>query len=264
MRPEGKPPAMVRVEAAGGVATVTMLDSSRRNVLSPDMVAGLLDAYDHIEADATVRAVVLAAEGRAFCAGAELAVLESSAAGDPAGVELVYRAFLRVRESPLPTIGVINGPAVGAGLNLALACDLRLATPRARFDSRFLTLRLIPGGGHTWMLERAVGQQVATAMVVFGETLDADAAVASGLVYQVLPDDASALAEAQRLASNLAEVERDFTVALTSIVRRSPRLPSHEDALDLERYTQRWSTSRPSFLDGVSAMRAAVENRTSS
>jgi len=249
----------VRLSVAEGVATVVLADPKRRNVLSSAMVSGLVAAYDVAEADESVRVVVLMAEGPAFCAGAELAVLEESAAGDPSGVEMVYRGFLRVVESPLPTIGVINGAAVGAGLNLALACDLRLATPAARFDSRFLTLRLIPGGGHTWLLERSVGQQAATAMVLFGDVIDAPEAQRVGLVHRLLPDLESAAAEAYRLASNLGGVERAFAVALTSVARRSPRLPSHADALDLERYAQRWSTSRSDFLEGVSSLRASVE-----
>lgn len=249
----------VRVTVTDGVATIVLADPKRRNVLSPAMVSGIIAAYDAAEADESVRVVMLTAEGTAFCAGAELAVLEESAAGDSSGVEMVYRGFLRVVESPLPTICVINGAAVGAGLNLALACDLRLATPAARFDSRFLTLRLVPGGGHTWLLERSVGQQAATAMVVFGDVVDAPEAQRIGLVHRLLPDAESALAEAHRLAANVAGVERAFAVALTSVARRSPRLPAHADALDLERYAQRWSTSRPDFLEGVGSLRAAVE-----
>ena len=80
----------------------------------------------------------------------------------------IYEGFLRVLRSPLPTIAAVNGPAVGAGMNLALACDVRLAGASARFDTRFVKIGLHPGGGHVWMLERAVGPQAAAAMVLFG------------------------------------------------------------------------------------------------
>src|SRR4029077_10230195 len=84
----------------------------------------------------------------------------------------VYDAFLRVLRSSLPTIAAVDGPAVGAGFNLALACDLRVVGPRARFDSRFLRIGLHPGGGHLWMLERAVGPQAAAAIVLFAQAID--------------------------------------------------------------------------------------------
>ena len=99
--------------------------------------------------------VVLTGAGKAFCAGAELSVLRAAADGDFDSVRPVYEGFLRVLRSPLPTIAAVNGPAVGAGFNLALACDVRLAGRHAIFDTRFTQLRLHPGGGHTWLLARA-------------------------------------------------------------------------------------------------------------
>src|SRR5262249_48223735 len=149
----------VSVESRDGYAIVTMDDPARRNVLSSAMVGALSAAYDELEAAGDVRVVVLTGAGRSFCAGAELDVLEQSSSGDFSGVENVYRGFLKVAGSPLPTIAVVNGPAVGAGLNLAMACDLRLVVRGAVFDSRFLALHLAPGGGHTWLLERLVGKE---------------------------------------------------------------------------------------------------------
>jgi enoyl-CoA hydratase len=239
-----------------------MTDPARRNVLAPDMVEQLVAAFDAAESDGETRCVVLVGEGPAFCAGAELAVLEASASGDFSGIEDVYRGFLRVLASPLPTIAVVNGPAVGAGLNLALACDLRLATPEAVFDSRFMKLRLIPGGGHTWLLERSVGRETATAMVVFGLRLSAADAVSAGLVWSIHDSLDEATTAAITLGAGLENVGADFVSALAQLTRTAPTLPTHAAALDLERYTQRWSTSRPEFLDGVRRMRNAVESRS--
>ena len=89
--------------------------------------------------------------------------------GERRQVASIYEGFLRVLRSSLPTVAAVNGPAVGAGMNLALACDVRIAGTSARFDARFLKIGLHPGGGHTWMLERAVGPQAAAAIVLFGE-----------------------------------------------------------------------------------------------
>jgi enoyl-CoA hydratase len=253
------PSPKVTLSVSHGVGVVTMTDQAHRNVLSPTMVEQLCGAIDAAESDDSVRCIVLASDGPAFCAGAELSVLESSARGDFAGIENVYRGFLRVLEAELPTIAVINGPAVGAGLNLALACDLRVATPDARFDSRFQQLRLIPGGGHTWMLERAVGRETAAAMTVFGERLTAHQAESVGLVWQICDTQPSALATAIELGARLASAGPGFARTLARVARAAPTLTTHGAALDLERYAQRWSTTQPEFLDGVQRMRAAVE-----
>jgi enoyl-CoA hydratase len=252
---------LVSLRISDGVAHVTLDDPARRNVLSPPMVSGLVDAYQAAERDGTVNCVVLSARGKAFCAGAELAVLEAAAGGDFAGVEDVYRGFLRVAESPLPAIAVVDGPAVGAGFNLALACDLRIASTGARFDARFAALRLLPGGGHAWLLHQAVGRQAATAITLFGERLDAAAAQAAGLVWRVYDDPAQAAEAALALAARLRGQEREYVTALTGLVREAGAQPSHGHAVDQERNLQRWSATRPAFLDGVRAMRAAVDQR---
>jgi len=251
----------VSVRAVGCVTVVTMTDPARRNVLARRMVQELVAAFDEAEADGVTRCVVLAGEGTAFCAGAELSALEASASGDFSGVEDVYRGFLRVLSSTLATIAVVNGPAVGAGLNLALACDLRLATHQASFDSRFAKLRLIPGGGHSWLLERAVGRETAVAMTVFGERLDAAAAAAAGLVWRLYDTAEGATSAAVELGGRLQGQDPQFVAALTHLARTAPARSSHAEALDVERYMQRWSTSRPGFLDGVRRMRDAVEAR---
>ena len=149
---------LVDLDISDGVAHIVLDDPERRNVLSPPMVQEIADAYDAAERDGKVNCAVLSARGKAFCAGAELAVLEAAASGDFSGVENVYRGFLRVAGSPLPTIAVIDCPAVGAGFNLALACDLRIASAGAHFDARFTALRLLPGGGHVWLLPARVPQ----------------------------------------------------------------------------------------------------------
>jgi enoyl-CoA hydratase len=254
------PGRRVGLHRDGAVTIVTMQDPTRRNVLTPGMVEGLVAAFDDLESDGETCCVVLVAEGPAFCAGAELGVLEASASGDFSGIEDVYRGFLRVLESPLPTIAVVNGPAVGAGLNLALACDLRLAGPDALFDSRFMRLRLIPGGGHSWLLERSVGREVAAAMVLFGARLSAEEAERAGLVWKTYESAEAATADAVKLASGLAAAGPGFARTLTQIARTAPTLPTHASALELERYTQRWSTTQPEFLAGVRRMREAVES----
>jgi len=254
---------LVDLRVDDGVAQVVLDDPARRNVLSPPLVQGLVDAYDAAERDRRVNCVVLSARGKAFCAGAELAVLEAAAGGDHAGVEDVYRGFLRVARSPLPTIAVVDGPAVGAGFNLALACDLRIASAGALFDARFATLRLLPGGGHAWLLEQAAGRQAATAITLFGERLDAPAAQAAGLVWRVYPAPDDAAEAALALAGRLRGLDREFVTSLAGLLRGAGRQAGHQAAVEHERFLQRWSASQPAFLAGVRAMRAAVDQHRS-
>src|SRR5690606_24161884 len=133
----------------------------------------------------TVGAVVVTGAPPAFCAGANLGNL-AEADGDSLG--RIYEGFLRIARSPLPTLAAVNGAAVGAGMNLALGCDVRLAARRAKFDTRFLQLGIHPGGGHTWMLRRIAGPQTAAATVLFGDVLDGAEAERIGLVHRVVDD----------------------------------------------------------------------------
>ncbi len=168
------------------------------------MVDEIVAAFDAFEASPDVRAVVVTGAAPAFCAGADLSHLGGAGgAGDGgarAGLRRIYEGFLRVSRCSLPTIAAVNGAAVGAGMNLALACDVRLAGASARFDTRFLQLGIHPGGGHTWMLERAVGPQAAAATVLFGEVLTAADAERVGLVWRTVPDE-----ELADVARSLAE-----------------------------------------------------------
>src|SRR5687768_17662869 len=164
------------------------------------MVHEIVAAFDDLEQRADVGAVVVTGAPPAFCAGADLGHLGESR---ESGLRDIYEGFLRVGRSSLPTVAAVNGAAVGAGMNLALCCDVRLAAERARFDTRFLQLGLHPGGGHTWMLQRIVGPQTARAMVVFGEILDGRAAERVGLVWRCVPDD-ELLGAAVELAAKAA------------------------------------------------------------
>ena len=183
----------VSVEQHEGVAVVTLTDIARRNAMTAPMVDEIVATFDTLESDGTTHAVVLTGAAPAFCSGADVSSLGALAQAERdeerRSVTSIYEGFLRVLRSPLPTIAAVNGPAVGAGMNLALACDVRVAGVSARFDTRFLKIGLHPGGGHTWMLERAVGPQAAAAMVLFGVTIDGPRAVEIGLAWTCHADD---------------------------------------------------------------------------
>src|SRR3989337_854211 len=163
---------LVLTEVADGVGTLTLTNPDERNTMTAPMVAGIVAAMEAFEADESVGAVVVTGTPPAFCAGANLGNLREA---DGSSLGNIYEGFLRIARSPLPTIAAVNGAAVGAGMNLALGCDVRLAARRAKFDTRFLQIGLHPGGGHTWMFRRIAGPQAAMAAVLFGEVLDGEA-----------------------------------------------------------------------------------------
>jgi len=247
----------VTLSRHGGVALLTLNLPQRRNVLSASLVRAVGARFDEVEGDESVRCVVITGAGTAFCAGAELSVLRASADGDFDSVREVYDGFLRVLRSPLPTIAAVNGPAVGAGFNLALACDVRLAGRSAVFDTRFSKLRLHPGGGHTWLLARVVGQQQATMACLFGEIWNAERAKEVGLAADVHADE-TLLEAAIALGRRLDDQEGVFVRALTDTLRRSLVTPTHAEALAHETAAQQASTMRPAFKEGVAAIEAAV------
>lgn len=193
-------------ELTDGVRLLTLTDPERRNALGRQMSAELTAHCQHLRTDASVRALVVTGEGSAFCAGADLPGLF----GEPDrpvtevhdDLQDYYALFLAVRALPCPTIAAVGGPAVGAGLNLAMACDLRVAGPAAAFGATFAKIGLHPGGGATWFLVQALGPGRALRTLLLGETIDADRAIAWGLADGPEPDPVgAAIALATRFAA---------------------------------------------------------------
>ena len=245
------------VADAEGVVVVTVSDPEKRNALTLPMITELIAAFDRLETDASVGAVVITGAPPAFCAGADLSHLGSAPSGD--GLRGIYEGFLRVGRSPIPTIAAVNGAAVGAGVNLALCCDLRLAARRAKFDTRFLQLGLHPGGGHTWMMRRAVGPQATAATVLFGEVLDGADAERAGLVWRCVDDDQlvpTAIALAARAAASPALARR-----VKATIADMADVDSHDAAVDVELEAQLWSMAQPEFAARLAAMRDRISSR---
>ena len=250
----------VVVTRYGGVALLVLNVPGQRNALSVPLVAAIGSALDVLESDGVTQCLVVTGAGRSFCAGAELSSLRAAADGEFGQVTEVYDGFLRFLHSPLATIAAVNGAAVGAGFNLALACDVRLAGQHALFDSRFAQLRIHPGGGHAWMLTRAVGQQQAMLACLFGEVWNASAALAAGLVAGVYDDD-ELVSAAIALGRRLEDQEPAFTRRLLSTLRQAVATAAHADALASETDAQRWSVTRPAFRDGLRAIEEQIGRR---
>lgn len=247
----------VETEVHDGVVVVRLNDPERRNVLRADLVDELVAAFAWLEAEGETKAVVITGTGPAFCAGADLTDL-----GDAReeGLRHIYEGFLRVGRSPLPTIAAVNGPAVGAGMNLALVCDVRIAARSARFDTRFLQLGIHPGGGHTWMLQRIIGYQGAAATVLFGDILDGADAERVGLAWRCVPDD-ELLPVCLQLAGRAAAAPRDLVRRTKETLADVAPLTEHDAAVERELHTQLWSMDQPEFTELLAKMQRRISGR---
>ncbi len=196
-----------------GVVTLTLNRPEMRNPISDiDVVEGLLAALDRLERDPTARAAILTGAGSAFSAGGNLKAMKPGSGGlngkSPTETRLNYkqgiqRLPLAFAALEVPIIAAVNGPAIGAGLDLACMCDLRVAGASAKFAESFVKLGIIPGDGGAWLLQRVVGWSKAAEMTLTGDTIDAAAALSCGLISQVVPDE-DLLAAAHQLAARIA------------------------------------------------------------
>lgn len=249
--------SLVVVSRSDGVATLTLNNPAERNTLTAAMVAEIVAAMDDIEGDPSIGAIVVTGAPPAFCAGANLGNL---AEADETSLGDIYEGFLRIARSALPTLAAVNGAAVGAGMNLALGCDVRLAARRAKFDTRFLQIGLHPGGGHTWMLRRIAGPQVAMAAVVFGEVMDGEEAARLGVVHRVVDDD-QLLDAAQAMAARAASAPRDLALEAKKTIQAMADVDTHPAAVKRELDPQLWSTRQPWFAERLAALQARISTK---
>lgn len=244
--------AEVNLERADGVATLILDAPDRRNALTLSMARELAAACDEIDADASVGAVVVRGSGGYFCAGGDRQTL-AEAGRDPAapeaweGIGDVYRSFARVGELEPPTIAAIRGGAVGAGVNLAFATDLRVVANDAKIISGFLPIGLHPGGGHGVLLGRTGIREAAAAMALFGERIDGARAAELGLAWAAVEDDEVEAKAAELAAAPAADPELARRVAKSLRAQLGPPALPWPVALDMERASQMWSMRRKSL-----------------
>lgn len=251
--------SLVLLSVLDGVATLTLNNPGERNTLTAPMVNEISAAMDRIESDASIGALIVTGTAPAFCAGANLGNLQESS-GESLG--RIYEGFLRIARSPLPTLAAVNGAAVGAGMNLALGCDVRIAGRSAKFDTRFLQIGIHPGGGHTWMLRRIAGPQTAMAAVVFGEIMDGAEAERTGVVHRCVADD-ELMATAQAMAARAASAPRELVIETKKTVQAMADIDNHPEAVDRELTPQLWSTRQPWFAERIAALQKKISSKKS-
>src|ERR1700721_2798510 len=205
--------------ASAGVALVTLNLPQVRNAMTTELTSAWVTAMDKIAGDRSLRAVVVAGEGSAFCSGADLSWLDQGSLSDNTPDRLrdkmlpFYRAWLAPQQIPVPVVAAVNGPAVGAGLCLALACDLRYASPSATFSAPFTQLGTHGGMAVSWLLPEAVGMPRARERLYTGRGVPAEEAVAWGLASEVAEDVVGRALEIAETVARAAPIATRLTKA---------------------------------------------------
>lgn len=251
-------PAHLRIDRpSDGVVVLTLDNPDQRNAMSEAMTASWVAAVDELAADRSVRAVVVTGAGSAFCSGGNTGWISSEpdASVDDLRTRMIafYRAWLSIRRLEVPTIAAVNGPAIGAGLCLALACDLRYAAGSARLGAPFVRLGMHAGMAATYLLPNVVGEAHARDLLLTGRTVDAEEALRLGLVSRVLPDEEfhkGVLEVATGIAGTAPVASRLTTVAL-----RGGGHTDFETALQWEALAQPVTLATADLHEGIAAAR---------
>ncbi|MGQ4807978.1 1,2-epoxyphenylacetyl-CoA isomerase [Candidatus Entotheonellaceae bacterium PAL068K] len=251
----------VLYDKRGEVATLTLNRPATLNAMNEAMLAEFERLLLQIEADSEVRAVVLTGAGRGFCSGGDqkrdrhtegqTKFFDADFGGQV--VERLNRCILRLQRLPKPVIGCINGVAAGAGCNLALATDLRIASDAARFGQVFSRVGLVPDGGGTYFLPRLVGTAKALELIMLANIIEAQEALRIGLVNRVVPAD-QLHAETRQLAERLAQgPTMAYGLAKTGIYQSLDM--TLEDVLNMEARNQAVVGRSQDRQEGMAAFR---------
>lgn len=243
-----------------GVVLLRLDVPERRNAMTEELTAAWGAALPPLAADPTLRCLVVTGEGPAFCAGGDLSWLEESGAMTPdrlrARMLPFYRTWLAIRDLEVPTVAIINGAAVGAGLALALACDLRYAAPGAKLSMPFTSLGIHAGMASTWLLPEVAGLAVARELLLTGRVVGAEEAVGLGLVNRTFPAE-TLREEALAIATTVA-TRAPIATRLTKRALASGGHASFDAALAWESVAQPLTMATADLQEGV---RAARERR---
>lgn len=251
-------PTTLRCTIDGPVATIALARPDKLNALNAAMHAELRETLDACERDEAVRVVVLTGEGRAFSSGQDLTEdLPRDAQGRidlaPSLARDYNPLILKLANYSKITIAALNGPAVGASMNIALACDIVLAARSAFLQEAFSKIALVPDAGGTWILPRLIGPKLALALMLTAVQIPAEEAQAMGLVYKVF-DDASFAVDVAAFAARVAEGP-GLAYRLTKQAVAQSLSNSLEAQLDLEAQYQREAGFSHDFREGVTAFR---------
>jgi enoyl-CoA hydratase len=250
----------IRLVTGGEIAELVLVRPAARNAMTDAMGAEIRRAVDELNADTAVRVVLVRGDGEAFSAGGDFSMLAGRArlpeAENRAAMRTFYADFLSVRALRMPTVAVIGGPAIGAGLCFALACDLRVAAAGVKLAASFVRLGLHPGMGATYLLPRLIGPSAAADLLLTGRAIDSEEALRLGLVNQVHPRDELDVA-ARALAAQIAAAG-PLAVAQTKTTLAAAIESELASALDREATAQAVDFGTADFAE---ALQAVAERR---
>jgi enoyl-CoA hydratase/carnithine racemase len=240
-----------------GVAVLTLDNPDQRNAMSDEMTGSWVAAVDELAGDRSLRVVVVTGRGTAFCSGGNTGWIasEPDAGVDHLRTRMIafYRAWLSIRRLEVPTVAAVNGPAIGAGLCLALACDLRYAAASARLGAPFVRLGMNPGMAATYLLPDVVGEAHARDLLITGRTVDAAEALRIGLVSGVY-DDATFLDDVLGIAAGIAATA-PIASRYTTLALRGGGHRDLEAAIQWEALAQPITLATADLQEGIRAAR---------
>jgi len=243
----------VNYQLDGDVAVVTLSRPDRYNAIEVTLATGVIDAMERAGSES--RAVVLTGEGKAFCSGADLSVLQAEDGEGPDLAEFLDDVFHpmvhALTEAPVPVVAAVNGVAAGAGMGVALGCDIRVMSDSAFFMSAFTAIGLAPDSGTTYWLPQHVGVSKAIELAMTNKRVPADEAYRMGLCAEVVPDD-EVVDKAVEMAKSLADMVPDSLVATRNLIRGATSLTFNE-ALQEEKREQGRLGKTAEHREGVAA-----------
>ena len=244
-----------------GIATITLNRPETRNAISDlDMIDGLLDRLAEADRDIDVRVVILTGAGPAFSSGGNLKTMSGPGGLQddlPAQTRRNYRYGIQriplaMEAMEVPVIAAVNGPAIGAGCDLSLMCDLRICSETARFAESFVKVGIIPGDGGAWLLPRVVGFSKACEMALTGDAIDANEALSCGLVSKVVPADT--LMDAAKALANRIAVNPPHVVRMTKRLLRQSDQVGLATLLELSAAYQALGHATADHKEAISSM----------
>ncbi len=253
------------VNRESGFATLTLNRPESLNSLSHELLQSLSGAIDEVAADDSIRAVIITGSGRAFCAGADTDEMTGGTGDGPhkpgpggaealrRGFELAHKVILGIYEMEKPVIAAINGTAVGAGFDLACACDIRIASDTARFMAAYIHVGLFPGYGGTWLYPRVLGPAKAAELMYTGNFLEVDEAKSLGFVNDVVSGD-ELIGAAEKMARRIANGP-PIAIRLAKMMMRRGMTMDLETSLEMSAAAEAITLSSDDHVEGMAALR---------
>ncbi len=259
-------PSVIReVDSELGFATLTLNRPDRLNSLSNNLLESLAQELDTVAGEDSIRAVILTGSGRAFCSGADTDEMHGGDGGGPhkpgtggaeelrRGFRLAQKVILGIHKMEKPVIAAINGVAVGAGFDLACACDLRIATPSARFMAAYVHVGLFPGYGGTWLYPRIFGQAKAAELMYTGNFMEVDEAKSLGFLNDIVDED-ELISTAENMAHRIASGP-PIAIRLAKTMMRRGLSMDLETSLEMSAAAEAITLSSGDHIEGMAALR---------